>query len=83
MLVKVFGSAISGITATTVCVEVSVDQGVGFFLVGLPDNAVKESSEHPILIDRYLTGKEVEVDAISDGKDVVLYPQLFHRQYYQ
>ncbi|MDD2488326.1 MAG: YifB family Mg chelatase-like AAA ATPase [Bacteroidales bacterium] len=43
MLVKVFGSAISGITATTVCVEVSVDQGVGFFLVGLPDNAVKES----------------------------------------
>lgn len=43
MLVKVYGSAISGITATTVCVEVSVDQGVGFFLVGLPDNAVKES----------------------------------------
>src|SRR5574344_2902947 len=43
MLVKVFGSAISGITATTVCVEVSVEQGVGFFLVGLPDNAVKES----------------------------------------
>lgn len=43
MLVKVYGSAISGINATTVCVEVSVDQGVGFFLVGLPDNAVKES----------------------------------------
>ena len=43
MLVKVYGSAISGITATTVCVEVSVDQGVGFFLVGPPDNAVKES----------------------------------------
>ncbi|MFA6807150.1 MAG: YifB family Mg chelatase-like AAA ATPase [Bacteroidales bacterium] len=43
MLIKVFGSAINGIAATTVCVEVSVDQGVGFFLVGLPDNAVKES----------------------------------------
>ncbi|OWK73162.1 carbamoyl phosphate synthase large subunit [Flavobacteriaceae bacterium JJC] len=35
-------------------------------------NAVKESSEHPILIDRYLTGKEVEVDAISDGETVVI-----------
>lgn len=43
MLVKVFGSAVNGIKATTVCVEVSIDQGVGFFLVGLPDNAVKES----------------------------------------
>lgn len=35
-------------------------------------NAVKENSEHPILIDRYLTGKEVEVDAISDGETVII-----------
>ncbi len=35
-------------------------------------NAVKENAEHPILIDRYLTGKEVEVDAISDGETVVI-----------
>lgn len=35
-------------------------------------NAVKENSEHPILIDRYLTGKEIEVDAISDGETVVI-----------
>lgn len=35
-------------------------------------NAVNENSEHPILIDRYLTGKEVEVDAISDGETVVI-----------
>ncbi|WP_332033835.1 carbamoyl-phosphate synthase large subunit [Kaistella sp.] len=35
-------------------------------------NAVKETSEHPILIDRYLTGQEVEVDAISDGETVVI-----------
>ncbi|QDP86227.1 carbamoyl-phosphate synthase large subunit [Chryseobacterium sp. SNU WT5] len=35
-------------------------------------NAVKENPEHPILIDRYLTGKEVEVDAISDGETVVI-----------
>lgn len=35
-------------------------------------NAVKENSEHPILIDRYLTGKEVEIDAICDGETVVI-----------
>lgn len=35
-------------------------------------NAVKENSEHPILIDRYLTGKEIEIDAISDGETVVI-----------
>ncbi|MGV8916043.1 MAG: carbamoyl-phosphate synthase large subunit [Kaistella sp.] len=35
-------------------------------------NAVKENSEHPILIDRYLTGKEVEIDAICDGEIVVI-----------
>ncbi|MGM9928926.1 MAG: carbamoyl-phosphate synthase large subunit [Bacillus sp. (in: firmicutes)] len=35
-------------------------------------NAVKINPEHPVLIDRYLTGKEIEVDAISDGKDVVI-----------
>jgi len=36
------------------------------------DNAVQVSHEHPILIDRYLQGKEIEVDAISDGKDVLI-----------
>ncbi len=36
------------------------------------ENAVREFSDHPILIDRYLTGKEVEVDAISDGETVVI-----------
>ncbi|MDR0415517.1 MAG: YifB family Mg chelatase-like AAA ATPase [Prevotellaceae bacterium] len=43
MLVKTFGSAVYGIKATTVTVEVSVIPGVNFFLVGLPDSAVKES----------------------------------------
>ena len=43
MLVKTFGSAVYGINATTVTVEVSVVPGVRFFLVGLPDSAVKES----------------------------------------
>ena len=45
MLVKTFGSAIQGIFATTVTVEVAVEQGINFFLVGLPDNAVKESHQ--------------------------------------
>lgn len=44
MLVKVFGSAVFGVEATTITVEVNVDKGVGYHLVGLPDNAVKESS---------------------------------------
>ncbi len=43
MLVKTFGSAVSGIRALTVTVEVFMDQGIQFFMVGLPDNAVKES----------------------------------------
>ena len=35
-------------------------------------DAVKASPEHPVLIDRYLTGKEIEVDAISDGEKVII-----------
>lgn len=35
-------------------------------------NAVKASPEHPVLIDRYLVGKEVEVDAICDGETVLI-----------
>ena len=35
-------------------------------------HAVKASPEHPVLIDRYLTGKEIEVDAISDGENVII-----------
>ncbi len=35
-------------------------------------NAVKVNPEYPVLIDKYLIGKEVEVDGISDGKDVLI-----------
>lgn len=45
MLVKTYGSAVHGIKATTITIEVSVGQGVNFFLVGLPDSAVKESQQ--------------------------------------
>jgi len=44
MLTKVYGSAVFGVDATTITVEVNVDQGVGYHLVGLPDNAIKESN---------------------------------------
>mgnify|MGYP000393748668 FL=1 len=36
------------------------------------ENAVDASPEHPVLVDRYLTGKEVEVDAICDGETTVI-----------
>ncbi|RWR14067.1 carbamoyl-phosphate synthase large subunit [Siminovitchia fortis] len=36
------------------------------------ENAVKINPEHPVLVDRYLTGKEIEVDAISDGENVLI-----------
>ena len=45
MLVKTYGSAVYGIKATTITIEVSVGKGINFFLVGLPDNAVRESQQ--------------------------------------
>lgn len=44
MLVKISGAAIHGVSAQIITLEVNVDQGVGYHLVGLPDNAIKESS---------------------------------------
>ena len=43
MLVKTFGSAVYGVDAATITVEVNICQGQHYFMVGLPDNAVKES----------------------------------------
>ena len=45
MLVKTYGSAVFGIDATTITVEVNLGIGINFFLVGLPDSAVKESQQ--------------------------------------
>ncbi|REE07858.1 Mg-chelatase subunit ChlI-like protein [Winogradskyella pacifica] len=44
MLKKVFASAVFGVEASVITVEVNVDIGVGYHLVGLPDNAIKESN---------------------------------------
>ena len=43
MLVKVFGAAVQGIDATLITIEVNSSRGCMFYLVGLPDSAVKES----------------------------------------
>jgi len=43
MFVKTFGSAIQGVNAIIVTVEISVASGINFFMVGLPGSAVKES----------------------------------------
>jgi magnesium chelatase family protein len=45
MLVKTYGAAVFGIDATTITVEVNLAPGINFFLVGLPDSAVKESQQ--------------------------------------
>ena len=48
MLIKTFASAVYGISATTIRIEVHVSEGIGYNLVGLPDNAVKESQQRII-----------------------------------
>lgn len=66
MLVKTFGYSVQGISATKVTVEVSIGVGINFYLVGLPDNAVKESQHriHTALkqIDFKIPGKQITVN---------------------
>ncbi len=45
MLVKTFGAAVYGINAIKITIEVNVSTGIQFFMVGLPDSAVKESHQ--------------------------------------
>jgi magnesium chelatase family protein len=45
MLIKTYASAVHGIDATTITIETEISQGIKFFMVGLPDNAVKESQQ--------------------------------------
>tara|TARA_R110000868_G_scaffold127003_4_gene334417 strand:- start:2892 stop:3296 length:405 start_codon:yes stop_codon:yes gene_type:complete len=48
MLIKTYSSAVYGVDASTITVEINIDQGVNFYLVGLPDSAIKES-QHRIV----------------------------------
>jgi magnesium chelatase family protein len=45
MLAKTYGSAVYGVDATIITIEVNVGQGIGFYMVGLADSAVKESQQ--------------------------------------
>lgn len=45
MLFKTYGYAVNGIEAIKITIETNITQGVNFFLVGLPDSAVKESQQ--------------------------------------
>ncbi|WP_226390087.1 YifB family Mg chelatase-like AAA ATPase [Penaeicola halotolerans] len=45
MVAKTFGSAVFGVDARSITIEVDVGQGTNFFMVGLPDSAVKESAQ--------------------------------------
>jgi len=66
MFVKTFGSAIYGIDAIIITVEVNVGRGTKFYLVGLPDNAVKESRERIVAalgnIGKHFPGNRVVVN---------------------
>ena len=53
MLVKINGAAVHGIDALPVMIEVSVDKGFGFTIVGLPDTAVKESYQRILSAVKY------------------------------
>lgn len=45
MLVKTYGYAVYGIEAMPITIETNIGSGINFFLVGLPDSAVKESHQ--------------------------------------
>ena len=66
MLVKTYGSAVYGINAQTITIEVNVSRGAKYFLVGLPDNAVKESQQRiTSALDQYgykMPGKKIVIN---------------------
>lgn len=65
MLVKIFGGAVNGIEATTITLEVNIIWGAKFIIVGLPDNAVKESQQR---VDSALR----EIGSKIPGKRVIV-----------
>ena len=65
MLVKIFGGAVYGINALTITIEVNILWGAKFIIVGLPDNAVKESQQR---IDSALR----EIGLKIPGKRVII-----------
>lgn len=65
MLVKIFGGTVDGIEATTITIEVNILWGAKFIIVGLPDNAVKESQQR---VDSALR----EIGSKIPGKRIII-----------
>ena len=83
MLVKIFSGAVSGIEATTITIEVNILWGAKFIIVGLPDNAVKESQQRVDSalrnIGSKIPGKRIIVNlAPADVKKVPLEVRRFN-----
>ncbi len=66
MLFKTYGYAVNGIDAIKITIETNIAQGVNFFLVGLPDSAVKESQQRIQAalknIDYRMPGKQITIN---------------------
>lgn len=66
MLEKVYAASFLGVDATIITIEVNIDGGIGYHLVGLPDNAVKESNFriHAALKNNHLhfPGKKITIN---------------------
>lgn len=64
MLTQIFASAVFGIDAVPITIEVHIDAGIGYHLVGLPDNAVKESNYRiaAALTNYKLPGKRITIN---------------------
>ena len=71
MLVKIFSGAVSGIEATTITIEVNILWGAKFIIVGLPDNAVKESQQR---VDSALRN----IGSKIPGKRIIVNLSLIH-----
>lgn len=65
MLIKVFGAAVQGIDATVITIEVNCSRGCMFYMVGLPDSAVKESHQ------RVLSALKVNGFTIPSSRTVI------------
>ena len=66
MLVKTFSSSIIGVTGYIITIEVNIEIGINFYMVGLPDNSVKESQQRirKAIINNKLKfpGKEITIN---------------------
>ena len=69
MLVKSYAAAVQGISATVITIEVNCTKGIQFFLVGLPDVAVRESHE------RIISALQVSGYKVPRNPIVVIYPE--------